>query len=78
MERIYVLMKVEGEEIKKVIAAVKAIAGVKRADPVTGTHDLVITVEGEALPNLLGTVVRDIRAAKGIAETETLVVISDI
>ncbi|MEW5937543.1 MAG: Lrp/AsnC ligand binding domain-containing protein [Candidatus Thermoplasmatota archaeon] len=77
MDRIYVLAKFEGEDVKRTLHLLRGIEGVKRADMVTGTHDIVIVVEGTHLPALLATVVREIRMVPGIHGTETLVVISD-
>jgi DNA-binding Lrp family transcriptional regulator len=75
MERVYVLVDVEREKLEAAITALGHIPGVVKVDPVTGEHDLVVIVDGEDLPKLLGTVIRNLRGVEGVKATETLVVI---
>jgi DNA-binding Lrp family transcriptional regulator len=76
MERVYVLVDVEKAKLDIAIAALGTIPGVVRVDPVTGEHDLVVIVDGEELPKLLGGVIRMLRDVDGVKATETLVVIN--
>ncbi|MFH0815832.1 MAG: Lrp/AsnC ligand binding domain-containing protein [Methanobacteriota archaeon] len=75
MERVYVLMDVERTKLDLAMAALGEIPGVVRVDPVTGAHDLVVIVDGEDLPKLLGSVIRRLRDVDGVKATETLVAI---
>jgi DNA-binding Lrp family transcriptional regulator len=76
MERVYVLVDVERTKLDVAIAALGQIPGVVRVDPVTGEHDLVVIVDGEELPKLLGSVINRLRDVDGVKDTETLVVIN--
>ncbi len=76
MERVYVLVDVEREKLDAAIIVLSQIPGVVKVDPVTGEHDLVVIVDGEELPKLLGTVIRNLRNVDGVKATETLVVIN--
>jgi len=76
MERVYVLVDVERTKLDAAIAALGQIPGVVRVDPVTGEHDLVVIVDGEELPKLLGSVIKSLRGVDGVKDTETLVVIN--
>ena len=76
MERVYVLVDIERTKQDVVISALGKIPGVVRVDPVTGEHDLVVVVDGEELPKLLGTVIKMLRDVDGVKDTETLVVIN--
>jgi len=75
MEKVYVLIKVEPGTLEGVLKGIERIKGVAEVSAVTGPYDLIAKVEGDYITDALGVVVRDLRAVKGIANTETLVAV---
>lgn len=68
-----VLVKLEAGKEKKAAEAIKKVPGVHQVTAVFGAWDLVLEVRAGDLPTLTSTVVRKIRAVRGIATTETLI-----
>lgn len=68
----YILIEAQVGKTGDVTKGVQKISGVKAADPVTGSFDVVATVEVADL-DALGNLVKQIHAVSGIAKTTTLV-----
>ena len=67
----YVLINTSGGKAKKVLNAVKKIKGVKKANGVYGSYDIVATLDGKKLADL---VIDKIRTINGVVKTNTLII----
>ena len=76
METIYVLIKVGTGHLEKVVEMVKALKGIGHVDVVTGTYDMIVTINGENVASMLSQVVDDVRSLEGIKSTETLIALN--
>lgn len=68
----YVLIEVEVGKTEGVVEAVQKLGGVKSADSVTGSYDVVAAVEVADL-DAVGSVVKQIHSVPGICKTTTCV-----
>lgn len=67
----YILIETAVGKTRNVVAALKALEGVKAADPVTGPYDVILVVETEEL-NAIGHLVDvNIHGIPGVARTIT-------
>ena len=76
METIYVLVKVGTGHLEEVVDIVKTLKGIGHVDVVTGTYDMIVTIEGDDVASMLSQVVNDVRAVEGIKSTETLIALN--
>ena len=70
----YGLISTEPGRTAEVFQRVKGIGGVKRAERVAGTYDIVARVEVGSPEELTKVVFGDIRSIAGVANTVTLIV----
>jgi len=71
MANAYLKIDIEIGKEKEVKTALKKINGVKSADFVTGTQDLVALVEGKNYEEIVTKTLGEIRKVKGIKKTGT-------
>ena len=74
MASAYCLISNEPGKTAEVFQRVKSIEGVKKAECVTGSHDIVARVEVDPLEKLTKVVFGDIRSIAGVTSTTTLIV----
>jgi len=67
----YVLINTMGGKAKKILEAIKEIDGVKKANGVYGSYDIVTLLEGEKLADI---VIDKIRKIDGVVKTNTLII----
>jgi DNA-binding Lrp family transcriptional regulator len=60
----------------KTLTDLKAIDGVKSAEPLYGVYDIVVTVEVPSMTKLEKTIISRIRGVKGVTHTLTMLVAS--
>lgn len=73
MVKAYVLLTVEAGRIKKVLEEVRAIQGVIKANPATGSYDAIVEVEAADLEELK-RILRDVQNVNGVMSVTTEVV----
>jgi len=71
----YGLISTEPGKTAEVFQRVKGIEGVKKAECVTGSYDIVTHVEVDSPEKLTKVVFGDIRSIAGVTSTVTLIVI---
>ena len=71
MAKAYLKIDIETGKETDVKAALKKIGGVKSADFVTGTQDLLALVEGKNYEEIVTKTLEEIRKVKGIKKTVT-------
>lgn len=71
MAKAYLKIDIETGRETDVKAALKKISGVKSADFVTGTQDLLALVEGKNYEEIVTKTLEEIRRVKGIKKTVT-------
>jgi DNA-binding Lrp family transcriptional regulator len=71
MAKAYLKIDIETGKETEVKAALKKISGVKSADFVTGTQDLLALVEGKNYEEIVTKTLEEIRKVKGIKKTVT-------
>ncbi|MCK9632781.1 MAG: Lrp/AsnC ligand binding domain-containing protein [Methanoregula sp.] len=71
MANAYLKIDIDTGKEKEVKAALKKITGVKSADFVTGSQDLVALVEGKNYEEIVTKTLGEIRKVKGIKKTVT-------
>ncbi len=76
METIYVLIKVGTGHLEKVVDMVKTLKGIGHVDVVTGTYDIIVTINGDNVARMLSQVVNDVRSLEGIKSTDTLIALN--
>ncbi|NCN65617.1 MAG: hypothetical protein GW779_06650 [Candidatus Altiarchaeum hamiconexum] len=69
--KVYLKIDVETGKEKEVRDAMRKIKGVKRANLITGRHDIMALVEGETHDEIASTILGEIRKIKGINKTIT-------
>ena len=74
MKLAYGLICTEPGKTAKVFQRVKSIEGVKKAECVTGSYDIIAHVEADSLEKLTKAVFGDIRSIAGVMSTTTLIV----
>jgi len=67
----YLKIDIETGKENDVKTALKKISGIKNADFVTGTHDLIASVDAKSYEEILTKVLPEVRKAKGIKKTVT-------
>jgi len=70
----YCLISTEPGKTAEVFQRGKSIAGVKKAECVTGSYDVVARVEVDSPEKLTKAVFGDIRSIAGVTSTTTLIV----
>ncbi|MEI2784886.1 MAG: Lrp/AsnC ligand binding domain-containing protein [Candidatus Nanopelagicales bacterium] len=75
MVQAYILIQTEVASSSRVAEAVREIAGVTRADDVTGPYDVIVHAEAENVDELGKMVVAKIQAVPGITRTLTCPVV---
>ena len=73
MVRAYVLLTVYPGRIKRVLEEVRAIQGVIKANPVTGSYDAIIEVKATDLKDL-ERIIHDVQDVNGVVSVTTEVV----
>ncbi|MFB3766570.1 MAG: Lrp/AsnC ligand binding domain-containing protein [Methanotrichaceae archaeon] len=71
MAKAYLKIDIEAGKENEVKAALRKINGVKSADFVTGSQDILALVEGKDYEEILTKILSDIRKVKGINKTVT-------
>ncbi len=71
----YVLIETAVGKTRDVVAAVKALEGVKAVDPVTGPYDVILVAEAKDLNTIGELVTRKIHTIPGISRTVTCLAI---
>jgi len=71
MAKAYLKIDLETGKETEAKVALKKISGVKSADFVTGTHDLLASVEGKNYEEIVTKTLAEIRKVKGIKKTTT-------
>ncbi len=75
MVQAYILIQTEVASSSRVAEAVREIAGVTRADDVTGPYDVIVHAEAENVDELGKMVVAKIQSVPGITRTLTCPVV---
>jgi len=76
LETIYMLAKVEASHANDLLGRISKVEGVKFAHAVTGSYDMLISLEGDNLAKLLSKALKEISGLDGIKSTETLIAIN--
>ena len=71
MAKAYLKIDIETGKEKDVKNALKKISGIQSADFVTGTQDLLASVEGKNYEEIVTKTLSEIRKVKGIKKTVT-------
>ncbi|MDP6347454.1 MAG: Lrp/AsnC ligand binding domain-containing protein [Dehalococcoidia bacterium] len=71
----YILIEASVGKTRDVVAAFKALDGVKSVDPVTGPYDVILTVEGKDLNTVGELVTGKIHPIAGVTRTVTCLAI---
>ncbi len=71
MARAYLKANLEAGKEKSARDALRKINGVKSAEFVTGSHDLVALIEGNSYEDIASKTLSDIRKVPGVSETDT-------
>ena len=71
----YILIQTEVGKAEQVSRNVRAIAGVREAENVTGPYDVVVKVEADGVDQLGRLVVSEIQMIQGITRTLTCPVV---
>ena len=71
----YVLIETAVGKTRDVVAALKALEGVKALDPVTGPYDVILVAEAKDLNTIGELVTRKIHTIPGISRTVTCLAI---
>lgn len=75
MAKVFLMVgTIPGKE-KDVRDSLRKIKGTRDVDLVTGRHDVVAILEGKNLDDIFNSIFGKIRGIKGIARTETAVVV---
>jgi DNA-binding Lrp family transcriptional regulator len=71
MAKAYLKIDIETGKENEAKTALKKISGVKTAEFVTGTQDLIASVEGKSFEEIVTKTLHEIRKVKGIKKTVT-------
>jgi DNA-binding Lrp family transcriptional regulator len=71
MARAYVLIEAAVGKTVDVVTALKAVAGVKSADPVTGPYDVIAIIEGVDINAVGNLVTKKVHTINGVLRTVT-------
>lgn len=69
--RAYVLIEVDAGQIGSVLSVLRAISGVRAADPVTGPHDIMLVIETDDQRAIGQIVMETIHTTPGVKRTIT-------
>jgi len=69
----FVLITVDGGQVPEVVSALQKIAGVQRAQAVTGPYDVIAVVEAPDLRSLGEMVAGQVRGIPGVEDTITCI-----
>lgn len=72
----YVLVQTEPGHAPKVASSIIGLAGVSRADDVTGPYDVIVRVSAESVDDLGREVVAGIQQVEGVVRTITCPVVN--
>lgn len=75
LARAYVLIEAEAGQVGQVISALRALSGVRTADPVTGPYDIIVTIETADQRDIGRLVMNEIHGVEGIKRTITCLAI---
>jgi DNA-binding Lrp family transcriptional regulator len=67
----YILMESAAGKTRDVVAALKALEGLKAADAVTGLYDVIVVLEAEDISAIGHLVDANIRGIPGVTRTVT-------
>ncbi len=70
----YMLIEAEVGKISEVVESVQKVEGVKSADTVTGSYDIVATIEVAGL-DAVGDVIKKLHSVPGTCKTTTLIAV---
>ena len=73
--RAYVLIEAEAGQVGQVIATLRSLPGVTRADAVTGPYDVIVTVETADSRDIGRLVMNEVHGVAGIKRTVTCLAI---
>ena len=71
MARAYVLIEAAVGKTVDVVTALKAVAGVNSADPVTGPYDVIAVIEGIDINAVGNLVTKKVHTISGVLRTVT-------
>jgi DNA-binding Lrp family transcriptional regulator len=71
MARAYVLIETAVGKTVDVVTALKAVAGVNSADPVTGPYDVIAVIEGVDINAVGNLVTKKVHTINGVLRTVT-------
>jgi len=71
----YILINVESGKINQVLKALKELAEVQEAYPVTGDYDAIVQIEAEELDDIHQLVAEKIHCIEGVKRTRTHVIL---
>jgi nitrate reductase NapAB chaperone NapD len=74
MTAAYILIQMNAKDPRKVMATIRAIAGVKQAHLLVGLTDCIAYVEADTLESLGDTVVA-LRSVDGVVNTDTRIAV---
>lgn len=70
----YMLIEAEVGKTREVVESVQKVEGVKSADTVTGSYDIVATIEVAGL-DAIGDVIKKLHSVPGTCKTTTLIAV---
>jgi DNA-binding Lrp family transcriptional regulator len=76
LDTIYILAKVEAAHAEDIIAKVSKVEGVVFVHAVTGSYDIIVSMEGPNMAKLLSKSLKEISGIGGVKSTETLIAIN--
>jgi len=71
MAKAYVLIEAAVGKTVDVVTALKSVAGVKSADPVTGPYDVIAIIEGVDINAVGNLVTKKVHTINGVLRTVT-------
>lgn len=76
MVQAYILIQTEVGQAAEVVERIRGIAGVERANDVTGPYDVIVQAEADDIDALAALVVARIQRLDGIARTLTCPIVN--
>lgn len=70
----YILITTAVGKVRDSFSKIKDLETVKKANIVTGNHDVIALVEGESLTDLRNIIVEELHGIDGVTDTVTAVV----
>ena len=70
----YMLIEAEVGKTSEVVESVQKVEGIKSADTVTGSYDIVATIEVAGL-DAIGDVIKKLHSVPGTCKTTTLIAV---